>query len=175
PGGECPHARAEFAQRRVDARLPGAGSKALETVVAHIPERLEPDQAPGLGRTAPADAGDERVARLERSQELPCRPRHGRILGARRDRRERAVDVEDQGRAVGPGEEGSEQLLCGRGLRLAVRGRRHAALVSPTMSRPRLVKLAAIGTAAGVFSALFGVGGGTVIVPLLIFWFAYGE
>jgi uncharacterized protein len=33
----------------------------------------------------------------------------------------------------------------------------------------------AIGTAAGAFSALFGVGGGTVIVPLLIFWLAYGE
>jgi uncharacterized membrane protein YfcA len=40
---------------------------------------------------------------------------------------------------------------------------------------PRLAKLAAIGTAAGAFSGLFGVGGGTVIVPLLIFWFAYGE
>lgn len=39
----------------------------------------------------------------------------------------------------------------------------------------RLWKLAAIGTSAGVFSGLFGVGGGTVIVPLLIFWFAYGE
>ncbi|MGN6663459.1 MAG: sulfite exporter TauE/SafE family protein [Solirubrobacterales bacterium] len=36
-------------------------------------------------------------------------------------------------------------------------------------------KLAAIGTLAGLFSGLFGVGGGTVIVPLLIFWFAYGE
>ena len=40
-------------------------------------------------------------------------------------------------------------------------------------SRP--LRLAAIGTLAGVFSGLFGVGGGTVIVPLLIFWLGYGE
>jgi uncharacterized membrane protein YfcA len=37
------------------------------------------------------------------------------------------------------------------------------------------LKLAAIGTLAGIFSGLFGVGGGTVVVPLLIFWFGYGE
>ena len=43
------------------------------------------------------------------------------------------------------------------------------------MASDRLLKLAAIGTLAGVFSGLFGVGGGTVIVPLLIFWFGYGE
>lgn len=41
--------------------------------------------------------------------------------------------------------------------------------------RGRIWKLAAIGTLAGAFSGLFGVGGGTVIVPLLIFWLAYGE
>jgi uncharacterized protein len=40
---------------------------------------------------------------------------------------------------------------------------------------PRALKLAAVGTAAGAFSGLFGVGGGLVIVPLLILWLGYGE
>jgi uncharacterized membrane protein YfcA len=35
------------------------------------------------------------------------------------------------------------------------------------------VRLAAIATAAGAFSALFGVGGGTIIVPLLVLWLGY--
>jgi len=43
------------------------------------------------------------------------------------------------------------------------------------MPSPRTLRLAAIGTLAGIFSGLFGVGGGTVIVPLLIFWFGFGE
>jgi hypothetical protein len=43
------------------------------------------------------------------------------------------------------------------------------------MAGRRLLKLAVIATAAGAFSGSFGVGGGSVIVPLLIIWLAYGE
>jgi uncharacterized membrane protein YfcA len=39
----------------------------------------------------------------------------------------------------------------------------------------RTPQLAVVGTAAGVFSGLFGVGGGTVIVPLLVLWLGYEE
>ena len=43
------------------------------------------------------------------------------------------------------------------------------------MASGRSLKLVTIATAAGAFSAMFGVGGGVVIVPLLIAWFGYGE
>jgi uncharacterized membrane protein YfcA len=40
---------------------------------------------------------------------------------------------------------------------------------------PRTAKLVTVGTLAGGFSGLFGVGGGTVIVPLLVLGLAYEE
>ena len=39
----------------------------------------------------------------------------------------------------------------------------------------RTLKLVTIGTLAGIFSGLFGVGGGSVIVPLLVLWLGYEE
>lgn len=38
-----------------------------------------------------------------------------------------------------------------------------------------IVQLASIGSAGGFFSGLFGVGGGTVMVPLLVLWRGLGE
>jgi uncharacterized membrane protein YfcA len=43
------------------------------------------------------------------------------------------------------------------------------------MRSPRTLKLAAIGTAAGLYSGLFGVGGGSVMVPLLVLWLGFDE
>jgi uncharacterized membrane protein YfcA len=39
----------------------------------------------------------------------------------------------------------------------------------------RTLQLAAVGTAAGGFSGMFGVGGGIIIVPLLVMWLGYEQ
>ncbi len=43
------------------------------------------------------------------------------------------------------------------------------------MPSRRTLTLAAIGTVAGLFSGLFGVGGGVVIVPLLVLWLGFDQ
>ncbi|MDX6648734.1 MAG: uncharacterized protein QOJ97_685 [Solirubrobacteraceae bacterium] len=43
----------------------------------------------------------------------------------------------------------------------------------PPVKRGRWLELGAIGTAAGIFSGLFGVGGGSIMVPLLVLWLGY--
>ena len=50
-------------------------------------------------------------------------------------------------------------------------------VAEPPLARSleRPLKLMAIGTAAGLFSGLFGVGGGIVIVPLLVLSLGYDE
>jgi len=45
----------------------------------------------------------------------------------------------------------------------------------PSESAGRLLKLAVVGTAGGLFSGIFGVGGGTVVVPLLVLWLGYNQ
>jgi uncharacterized membrane protein YfcA len=42
-------------------------------------------------------------------------------------------------------------------------------------SRTHYGRLGVIGLAGGVFSGLFGVGGGVVMVPLLVLWAGYGQ
>jgi uncharacterized membrane protein YfcA len=43
------------------------------------------------------------------------------------------------------------------------------------MAGRRMLELGAIGTAAGVFSGVFGVGGGAIIVPALVLRLSYGD
>ena len=141
----------------MDARRPSrsAGIE-LEAMLPDVRERVDADDPPGLRSGPAAHARHERVPRRESSQLAASRVGHARVLGPRDDRREHAVDVEEQRRGGGIQPELREGI------------RRHGAYDTT-------VRLVLIGVVAGFFSALFGVGGGIVIVPLLILLAAFGE
>ena len=45
----------------------------------------------------------------------------------------------------------------------------------PTLSTSLLLPCLVTGLIAGVASGLFGVGGGIIIVPILVYWFGYSQ
>ena len=124
----------------------------LEAVLADVDELVEADDAARIGARAAADAGDERVAAVQPASSSRVasgtRPRAARRRSARGRRRRRAGSPPRSGR-------------------LGERASRSVAVHAPRI-RAVALKLVLIGLVAGLFSALFGVGGGIVIVPLLI-------
>jgi Sulfite exporter TauE/SafE len=131
---------------------PGLGfRRELEPVHADVPNAVHTDESRGLFARTPADAGDQGVPAGQAAQLSPRLLRHGRELGSRHDRRQRPVNVEQDCRAL----------------------RRFGQLCEQSAGVPHgaqntAVRLVAIGLAAGFFSALFGVGGGILIVPMLM-------
>ena len=121
---------------------------------AHIPDSADSDHETGVLSHPPADAGDQGVAACEPGDLGTGLVRHPRVLGTGCDGRQRPVDVE---------QDRSQLRRLGESV-----DRRHC-------SYDTGVRFIAIGLAAGFFSALFGVGGGIVVVPLLILAAGFGQ
>ena len=118
---------------------------------ADIHRTVDSDDTSGVLAGPAADAGDEGVPGDEPAQLGPGLPRDGGELRPRDDWSKGSVDIEQDRRLVG-----------------TLGQRRELVLGSHGHTIRRVVLLLAIGLVAGVFSALFGVGGGIVIVPLLV-------
>jgi Sulfite exporter TauE/SafE len=120
----------------------------------HVAHAVHADETPRVLTRAAADEGDECVPTGETLDLAASLLGDGRLVRSLHDRRERPVDVEQD---------------CGSIRRLGeVVESRHA-------SYDTAVRLIAIGLVAGFFSALFGVGGGIVVVPLLILLMGFTE
>ena len=133
---------------RVDLVPPAIGLRGeLEAVGAHVAHAVDVDHAPGVVTGTAADARHERVLLRESLDLRAGLVRHPCVLGAGRDGRQGPVDVEEDCGELGSFGEPFD--------------RRHS-------SYDTGVRFVAIGLVAGFFSALFGVGGGIVVVPLLI-------
>ena len=126
----------------------------LEPVRADVPHPVDPDEAPRVLAGPAADAGDEAVTADEPFDLAVRFVGHTSLGRAAHDRGERPVDVEhDRGSLRSLGEQVES---------------RHG-------SYDTAVALVLIGLVAGFFSALFGVGGGIVVVPLLILLVGFEE
>ena len=119
-------------------------------MLADVDDLVETDDAPCVVADAAAHAGDERVPAVQPAELVAGLLGDAGILRPVDDRREHAVDVQDDGGELRRLPQPLEQLV---------------ALHPPTI---RAMKLALIGIVAGFMSALFGVGGGIVDRALLI-------
>ena len=169
-------------QCRGRLRALGTGRQQLVAVVADVGELLEAEDPASVERLAAADDRREAVAGGDPLDEL-TRPA-GTAASSGRSTIGASVPSRSRNTAELRGSSASgataEKISGGPAL---------AALTPRSYSDPasargldhrrvqadRIIKLAVIGVLAGAFSALFGVGGGVVIVPLLIFWLGYGE
>ena len=129
-------------------------------------DTVDGDERLDLGGGTAADACDEAIPRRETRQLVPRPVRHPRVLGSLDDRGEHSVDVEHYGGSTGLGGEASKQLVGGRLHRARIRGVWREGV-------PVALRLVLVGLVAGVFSTVFGVGGGIVVVPLLVALLAF--
>ena len=122
---------------------------------ADVDDAVDADEPRRLLAGPSAHASDQGIASDEPPHLLTRLLGHGRQLRPRDDRRERPVHVEQHGRTAGLGAQPRQPIL-------------HTA-------QNTAVRFLVIGLVAGLFSALFGVGGGIVVVPLLILLAHYAE
>ncbi len=144
-------------------RLVLPGLEQLKAVVAEIGDRLGTDHAARDSRRAAGHTGDQLELGAQVLEAFAGLDRDLRPFRAVNDPAQRPVDITHQGRSAWFVQQNRER-------RVLVHGRSIAGMESG-----RYWRLALIGTVAGAFSGLFGVGGGTVIVPMLIAFFAFGE
>jgi hypothetical protein len=69
-------------------------------VDADVLDGVEPDETAGIGSRTPADAGDEAVCTRQTFDLGAGLIGHGRVFGSLDDRRERPVDIEQNGRLL---------------------------------------------------------------------------
>ena len=152
PRREVPHAPCPRRELGVDLRPRRAGAQQLAAVVADVGDRPDRDDLARGRRAAPAHAAHHPVAARDLDQHRARRLGHVRVGGVPDDRRERAVDVEQDRRAIGLGADRPERLHERCGWRHASSMPRMvagpSARANPGSPRPhaRLLRLAVIGT-----------------------------